>query len=127
MGLKARTGLPVSAYAKTTGLLTMPCTVPLVAPAHKMACYLCRFARQVDVETSPEADTPRPCGVALLECMLERAQAPVAAALLALAAQLQVSRSSPYYLGCLVPFFYPPQPQASSSKECSCRSPRVLL
>ncbi len=26
----------------------------------------CSFARNVDVETSPDADTPRPCGVALL-------------------------------------------------------------
>lgn len=42
------------------------------------------------METSPDADTPRPCGVALLECMLERAKGPVAAALLAMAAQLQV-------------------------------------
>ena len=44
----------------------------------------------MDLETSPDADTPRPCGVALLECMLERAGKPVAAALLAMAAQLQV-------------------------------------
>jgi hypothetical protein len=29
------------------------------------------FAREVDLETSPDADTPRPCGVGLLECMLE--------------------------------------------------------
>ena len=47
------------------------------------------YARQVDVETSPDADTPRPCGVALLECMLERAEKPVAEALVALASSLQ--------------------------------------
>ena len=29
------------------------------------------FAREVDLETSPDADTPRPCGIGLLECMLE--------------------------------------------------------
>lgn len=50
---------------------------------------LCRFARQTDVETSPDADTPRPCGVALLECMMERNHEPVASAIVALAAQLQ--------------------------------------
>ncbi|PSC67511.1 importin-11 isoform X1 [Micractinium conductrix] len=53
------------------------------------------FARNVDVETSPDADTPRPCGVALLECMLERADEPVAAALLAMAAQQQAAPLSP--------------------------------
>jgi len=47
------------------------------------------YARQVDVETSPDADTPRPCGVALLECMLERAEKPVAEALVNLASSLQ--------------------------------------
>lgn len=29
------------------------------------------FAREVDMETSPDADTPRPSGIVLLECMLE--------------------------------------------------------
>ncbi|KAL4857828.1 Importin-11 [Chlorella vulgaris] len=53
------------------------------------------FARNVDVETSPDADTPRPCGVALLECMLERADEPVAAALLAMAAQQQAAPLTP--------------------------------
>lgn len=47
------------------------------------------FARQVDVETSPDADTPRPCGVALLECMLERSEETVASALVGLASALQ--------------------------------------
>lgn len=49
------------------------------------------FARQVDVETSPDADTPRPCGVALLECMLERETESVSSALVEAAGQLQVS------------------------------------
>ncbi|KAL4448640.1 hypothetical protein ABPG75_005859 [Micractinium tetrahymenae] len=53
------------------------------------------FARNVDVETSPDADTPRPCGVALLECMLERADEPVATALLAMAAQQQAAPLTP--------------------------------
>lgn len=47
------------------------------------------FARQVDLETSPEAETPRPCGVALLECMLQRASETVADAIVHLAAKLQ--------------------------------------
>jgi hypothetical protein len=47
------------------------------------------FARQVDAETSPDADAPRPCGVALLECMLERAEEPVASALVGLASAVQ--------------------------------------
>ena len=47
------------------------------------------FARQVDVETSPDADTPRPCGVALLESMLERSEESVASALVGLASALQ--------------------------------------
>jgi hypothetical protein len=47
------------------------------------------FARQVDVETSPDAETPRPCGVALLECALERNEEAVASALVGLASNLQ--------------------------------------
>jgi hypothetical protein len=54
-----------------------------------------RFARQVDVETSPDADTPRPCGVALLECMLERADRPVADALTSMAGNLQAQPLDP--------------------------------
>lgn len=46
--------------------------------------------RSTDVESSPDADTPRPCGLALLICMLERGPDTVAAALVALAAKLQV-------------------------------------
>lgn len=34
----------------------------------------CSFARNVDVETSPDADTPRPCGVALLVGVLPAAE-----------------------------------------------------
>ncbi|KAL6783825.1 hypothetical protein ACKKBG_A03665 [Auxenochlorella protothecoides x Auxenochlorella symbiontica] len=49
------------------------------------------FARQVDVETSPDADTPRPCGVALLECMLERETESVSSALVEAAGQLQTA------------------------------------
>ncbi len=46
--------------------------------------------RSTDVESSPDADTPRPCGLALLICMLERGPDTVAAALVAFAAKLQV-------------------------------------
>jgi hypothetical protein len=48
------------------------------------------YVRATDVESSPDADTPRPCGLALLLCMLERAPGAVAAALVALAGRLQV-------------------------------------
>jgi len=47
------------------------------------------FARQADVETSPEAETPRPCGVALLQCALERNEEAVATTLVGLASSLQ--------------------------------------
>ncbi len=43
----------------------------------------------MDVETSPDADTPRPCGVALLVCMLDRSRDGVAQTILSLAAQMQ--------------------------------------
>jgi len=48
------------------------------------------YVRSMDVESSPDADTPRPCGLALLICMLERSPDNVAGALIALAAKLQV-------------------------------------
>ena len=51
------------------------------------------YVLSTDVESSPDADTPRPCGLALLLCMLERGPDTVARALIALAAQLQVCRS----------------------------------
>jgi hypothetical protein len=53
------------------------------------------LARRVDAETSPDADTPRPCGVALMECMLERAEEATADALVALAAELQAVALTP--------------------------------
>ena len=46
--------------------------------------------RSTDVESSPDADTPRPCGLALLICMLERGSDTITAALIALATKLQV-------------------------------------
>ncbi|KAK9865409.1 hypothetical protein WJX84_004910 [Apatococcus fuscideae] len=47
------------------------------------------YVRGIDVELSPDADSPRPCGLALLLCMLERGDRQVAQALLAMAHQLQ--------------------------------------
>ncbi|EIE26982.1 ARM repeat-containing protein [Coccomyxa subellipsoidea C-169] len=47
------------------------------------------YVRSTDVESSPDADTPRPCGLALLICMLKRGPDTVAAALVSLAAKLQ--------------------------------------
>lgn len=53
------------------------------------------YVRSMDVETSPDADTPRPCGVALLVCMLDRNKDTVAQSMLALAAQLQAAPPTP--------------------------------
>ena len=60
----------------------------------KKLCLLCSYVRGIDVELSPDADSPRPCGLALLLCMLERGDRQVAQALLAMAHQLQVTSSS---------------------------------
>lgn len=43
------------------------------------------FAREVDAETSPEADNPRPCGIGLLECMLEYSPESVRKSIMSLA------------------------------------------
>lgn len=50
--------------------------------------------RSVDVESGPDADTPRPVGVGMLLCMLERGGGGVAQALIEMAARLQVGGSS---------------------------------
>lgn len=50
-----------------------------------------QYVRAGDVEATPDADTPRPCGVALLLCMLSRREQTVAAALIQLASRLQAS------------------------------------
>ena len=49
--------------------------------------------RSMDVETDPDADTPRPCGLALLLCMVERDRAPAETALVGYATRLQVRSS----------------------------------
>uniref|UniRef100_A0A7S3VSI4 Importin N-terminal domain-containing protein n=1 Tax=Dunaliella tertiolecta TaxID=3047 RepID=A0A7S3VSI4_DUNTE len=49
------------------------------------------YSRSMEVESGPDADSPRPIGVGLLLCMLERGGEPVVQALLGLAARLQVS------------------------------------
>ena len=51
--------------------------------------------RSMDVESGPDADTPRPVGVGLLLCMLERGGESVAQALLQLATELQVRAELP--------------------------------
>jgi hypothetical protein len=48
------------------------------------------YARSMDVESGPDADTPRPIGVGLLLCMLERGGDDVVSALLVLAQRMQV-------------------------------------
>ena len=48
--------------------------------------------RSMDVESGPDADTPRPIGVGLLLCMLERGGDDVVMALLQLAQKTQVTR-----------------------------------
>lgn len=47
-------------------------------------------SRSMDVESGPDADTPRPIGVGLLLCMLERGGEDVVQALLSLAQRMQV-------------------------------------
>lgn len=47
--------------------------------------------RSMDVETGSDADTPRPCGLALLLCMIERSKTTAEAALIGYASRLQVS------------------------------------
>lgn len=53
------------------------------------------FVRSGDVEASPDADTPRACGVALLLCLLERGGNVVAHTLMSLASRLQVNAATP--------------------------------
>lgn len=53
-----------------------------------LGTLVCRSS--MDVESGPDADTPRPVGVGLLLCMLERGGESVAQALLGLAGRLQV-------------------------------------
>jgi len=48
------------------------------------------YIRSLELETAPDADTPRPVGVGLLLCMLERGGEGPGRALIDLAARLQV-------------------------------------
>ena len=48
------------------------------------------YVRSTDVESTPDADTPRPCGVALLLCLLSRGEGTVASTLIQIASSLQV-------------------------------------
>ena len=52
--------------------------------------------RSMDVETGPDADTPRPCGLALLLCMIERSRTTAETALVGYASRLQVSSTRAY-------------------------------
>lgn len=49
----------------------------------------------MDLESGPDADTPRPIGVGLLLCMLEHGGEAVATVLLGLAARLQQQQMTP--------------------------------
>jgi len=49
------------------------------------------FAREVDLETSPDADTPRPCGIGLIECMLEHSPDHVRRSIISLAARVALN------------------------------------
>lgn len=53
-------------------------------------CHVPCTNRSIEVESGPDADTPRPVGVGLLLCMLERGGDEVAQALINLTARLQV-------------------------------------
>jgi hypothetical protein len=48
------------------------------------------YVRSADVESSPDADTPRPVGIKLLLAMLERGEDPIAALLLEITVRLMV-------------------------------------
>lgn len=48
----------------------------------------------MESESGPDADTPRPIGVGLLLCLLERGEEEAAQALIDLATQLQVRKSA---------------------------------
>ena len=52
------------------------------------------FAREIDAETSPEADNPRPCGIGLLECMLEYSPDNVRKAIMSLAQMVAQNQST---------------------------------
>ena len=49
------------------------------------------FAREVDLETSPDADTPRPCGIGLIECMLEHSPDHVRRSIMSLAERVALN------------------------------------
>ncbi|KAG2435256.1 hypothetical protein HXX76_007334 [Chlamydomonas incerta] len=53
------------------------------------------YARTMEVESGPDADTPRPIGVGLLLCMLEHGGEAVAVVLLGLASALQQRQPTP--------------------------------
>ncbi|KAG2446721.1 hypothetical protein HYH02_008283 [Chlamydomonas schloesseri] len=53
------------------------------------------YARTMEVESGPDADTPRPIGVGLLLCMLEHGGEAVAVVLLGLASALQQRQTTP--------------------------------
>ncbi|GLI59709.1 hypothetical protein VaNZ11_001566 [Volvox africanus] len=53
------------------------------------------YARTMEVESGPDADTPRPIGVGLLLCMLEHGGEGVAVVLLRLASALQQQQRTP--------------------------------
>lgn len=48
------------------------------------------YVRSADVESSPDADTPRPCGIKLLLAMLERGEDNIASPLLQITVTLMV-------------------------------------
>lgn len=48
------------------------------------------YVRSSDVEASPDADTPKPCGIKLILSMLDRGGTPVASCLLAITSEIQV-------------------------------------
>ncbi len=52
------------------------------------------FAREVDLETSPDADTPRPCGIGLIECMLEHSPDNVRRSVMSLAQRVAQNPST---------------------------------
>ena len=68
----------------------MPPSLPLPLTATLPPILPYPPARSMDVESGPDADTPRPIGVGLLLCMLERGGDDVVIALIRLAQTMQV-------------------------------------
>lgn len=73
---------------------------PLGCPTHPIpSIHPTNPLRSLELEAAPDADTPRPVGVGLLLCMLERGGEGPGRALIELAATLQVRQNVAAWMG----------------------------